>query len=491
MQQQRSAAPPVSASARRQFSSRRLVRGQALIWLLGTLSASAAVMYGVYNVGQLNANKAKTVNAADAAALAGATAQARLLNLMAYNNRALMANEAFLIQMLSMESWLGYFRTTADNIGTVLNIIGTFVPPVRVAAEVLRRTAQVADRARGQLTRTNDATLQLLEVSKRGLIAAHGIARWTGALLAEDAASRVVALSRTVSNGRTDDGFEIDDRGAVRAATFVANQRDWTRFTRPYQANQRTDARQVLLASRDQFSTDRPGNDWLNFDADCVAGMEKRGGSRLRGFDRWETQDTLELWTRRRLCSKRWMPIGWGRSNADLARNPGNTWNPSRAAQRRARQDGASGGHTHGPWTGVPEIYDIGNKRAQARETLGVDFVVAVRRPQNNTMTTRQLGVGTVHASPLGSSNLEERLSSDQLTAVSKARVSFDRPQRSPPNDFTAVGLWRPDRAREYGSLFSPYWQARLKDFSSNEKRLLVTAMGLNPALSGLTPGGQ
>jgi hypothetical protein len=99
--------------------------------------------------------------------------------------------------------------------------------------------------------------------------------------------------------------------------------------------------------------------------------------------------------------------------------------------------------------------------------------------------------MGVAHASPLGSSNLEERLSSDQLTAVSKARVSFERPQRGLPNDFTAVGLWRPDRAREYGSLFSPYWQARLTEFSSNEKRLLMTAMGLNPALAGLTPGGR
>jgi hypothetical protein len=491
MQQQTSPAPPSTAGGRRHIASYRFMRGQALIWLLGTLSASAAVMYGVYNVGQLNSNKAKTVNAADAAALAGATAQARLLNLMAYNYRALMANEAFLIQMLSMESWLGYFRTSADNIGTVLDIIGIFAPPARIAAEVLNRTAQLADRARGRLIQVNDKVIGLLEISKSGLSAAHGTARWTGALLAEEAASRVIASSRTTSNGRSDNGFEIDDRGAVRAATFVANQRDWTQFTRPYQTNQRTDARQVLLASRDQFSTDRPGTDWLNLSVDCVGGLEKSGGARLVGFDRWETQDTLELWTPGKLCSRNWTPVGWGRSNADRTRNSGNAWEPLRSAQRLARQDGASAGHTHGTWTGVPAVYDIGDKRARARATLGVDFVVAVRRPQNNTMTTRQLGLGTAHASPLGSSNMHERLSSDQLTAVSKARVSFERPQRELPNDFTAASLWRPDSAREYGSLFSPYWQARLADFSSNEKRVLMTAMGLNPALAGLTPGGR
>ena len=52
-------------------------RGQAAIWLLGTLAASAAVMYAVFNTGQVIVGKQRAVNAADAAALAGATAEAR------------------------------------------------------------------------------------------------------------------------------------------------------------------------------------------------------------------------------------------------------------------------------------------------------------------------------------------------------------------------------------------------------------------------------
>jgi hypothetical protein len=106
-------------------------------------------------------------------------------------------------------------------------------------------------------------------------------------------------------------------------------------------------------------------------------------------------------------------------------------------------------------------------------------------------MTSRQLGMGLAHASPAGSSDMDESLSGDQLSALSKARVFFERPQRGLPNDFTAATLWRPDRAKEYGSLFSPYWQARLADFSSREKSLLFAAMGLNPALAALNPGGR
>jgi hypothetical protein len=419
-------------------------------------------MYGVYNVGQLNANKAKTVNAADAAALAGATVQARLLNLMAYNNRALMANEAFLIQMLSMESWLGYFSSTASNIGSVIDIIATFAPPVRAAAVLLNRTAQSADRARGRLTTANDTIVQTLELSKRGIALAHSIASSGGGLLAQDAASRVVAGNRTTMGARIDAGFEVDDRPAVRVVTVAANQADWIRFTRQYKGDERTDARRVLVASTDPFSVHRPGSAWLNVSVYCVGGLEKRGGSRLVGFNRWETQDTLELWTPGKLCRRNWTPVGWGRANADLAGSNGTTWSPRRAAQRLARQDGAGGGHSHANWTGVPAVYDVSDKRAQSRATLGVDFKVAVRRPQVNMATSSQLGMGATHASPLGASNMEERLSSEQLTAVAKARVFFERPQRGVTNDFTATTLWRPDRAREYGSLFSPYFQSTL-----------------------------
>jgi len=61
----------------------RTQRGQALIWLVGIMAAAVAVLYGIYDVTQVTSGKQKAVNAADSAALAGATVEARLLNLMA------------------------------------------------------------------------------------------------------------------------------------------------------------------------------------------------------------------------------------------------------------------------------------------------------------------------------------------------------------------------------------------------------------------------
>lgn len=471
--------------------SARRTKGQALVWLLGTMAAAAAIMYGVYNVGQVTNDKAKTVNAADAAALAGATAQARILNLVAYNNRSLIANEVLLVQMLSIESWLGYIATTAGNFSTVSTVIGVAIPPLQFMARALAQVRQAAQQTRnGAVRPAINGIIGVLEGLKTSLARAHQVVLLNGGLVAQNAATNVARASRAQFNGQNDPGIEIDNRPAVRAETFLFNETQWQRFTRRYSANERTDAGEVLLASRDSFSANRPGQWYLNLTLPFgVAGIEKAGGSRLQGFDRWETQDTLEIWQRPNpVKGRRWTAIGWGRANADRNGTAGNRWG-RRSAHKRAYTDGRT--HSHRGWTGVPAVYDVADKRANTRENLGVDFRVVVRRLNVNVLTTERFGMGQVPDNPMGTTQMAERLQSNQLTAMAKARVTFERPQRGLANDITANGLWRPDRAKEYGSLFSPYWQARLADFSGAEKATLMTAMGINPLNAPLTPGGH
>lgn len=470
-------------------STARASRGQAVIWLLGTLAASTAILYGVFNTAQMTVSKQRTVNAADASALAGATVQARVLNLAAYNNRAMMANEAFLIQMLSIESWLQYFANTADNFGTVAQIVGVFIPPVNIIAQFLDKTGDVAEEIHDGLVTANDGIITALELSKTAIGAAHLVVVKGGGLLAEDAATRVVEANRTQFGTHEDLGVELDKRPGVRAATFALNEKNWLSFTKQYTGNNRQDSREVLLASRDRFSADRPGEWWTNLNAGLV-GTEKRGGSQLKGYDRWETQDTLEVWEKvpckSGLC-KEFQPIGWGRSNADKDGQMGDVWSPNRSAQKLAYQEGEA----HDDWTGTPSVYDVADKSAKTRATLGVDFVVAARRVRTATLTTQQLGMGKDTGALSGTSDMTERLEADQYTALAKARVSFERPQRGLTNDFTASSLWRDDSAKEYGSLFSPYWQARLVDLTKTEKAGLLLAMGMLPDKALYTPGGQ
>jgi hypothetical protein len=378
-------------------------QGQALIWLLGTLAASAAVLYGVFSVGQLHAAKAKTVNAADAAALAGATVEARMLNLIAYNNRAVIANEAMLIQLVSIESWLGYFSNTANNFGTVADILGVFIPPIAAIGKLLDETADTAKKLRKKGVKpVIDEAIRALELAKKGVSGAHGAILVGGGLVSEDAASRVVQANRAAFGIHQDPGVEIDDRAAVRAATFLLNQQRWLAFSKQYSGNERTDARQVLLDSRDEFSKNRPGQPWFNFGVG-FAGIEKLGGSQLQGFDRWEAQDTLEVWKLDWRGKKDYLPIGWGRANADESGTTGSNWSPNRSAQDWAWNDGI--GHSHKKWSGVPAVYDIADKKQANRADLGIDFLVAVRRPQGNTMTSSNFRHPDLGGSLFGTSN--------------------------------------------------------------------------------------
>lgn len=472
-------------------SLRTRTKGQAAIWLLGTLAASAAVMYAVFNTGQVIVGKQRAVNAADAAALAGATAEARLLNLMAYANRGVVANEVFLTQLLSLESWVQYMGNTAGHIEIVLDIISLFPPATAIAqtlAKVMDKVEMVADKAHSGLQKGVNVYIPVLEGVKSGLKAAQFAINKGGGLLAEDAARNMVQANRTDFNGRKDAGVVIADTQLVKEATFIKNNADWIRFTKLYEGNERGDGKYILEQSLDRFSANRPGQFWLNFTIPFVgSGLDKDGGSRLQGFDRWESQDTLEF---KNPCGVKmcYTPVGWGRANADKNGNAGKTWSPGHSVQKEARKDGG----THSGWSGVPALYDIANKDVKQRAELGLDFVVAVARPGANDFTTTSLSMDNV-ASPsvTGSAHVPPKQEASQNAAFAKARVFFERPRRGLTNDFTASGLWRPDSAKEYGSLYSPYWQARLRDLTLVEKGALMTAMGISPDHAVYTPGGQ
>ncbi|HSI48223.1 MAG TPA: pilus assembly protein TadG-related protein [Ideonella sp.] len=464
-------------------------KGQAIVWLLGTMAAAAAVMLGVYSVGQVTVAKQKTVNAADAAALSGATVQARVLNLVAYNNRSIMANEVFLAQSLSLEAWLGYAQTTGRNFGIVAN----FIPYVGTAiGRVLQQASQIAGQARNGMSRFVDFLIPVMEGLKTGFSLAHQAVLLAGGALAENAASNVVQANRADFNGHGDAGLQIDNSPGVRTATIVANEVQWNNFTKRYTNNDRGDAKQVLLDSRDPFSVNRPGNFLFNITLPFVAKEEKRGGTQLVNYDRWESEDTLELGTWNAVKFKwEWgIPIGYGRANADRNGSSGNTWG-SHPVYDAAWSDGAS--HSHRRWTGVPSLYDVRDQNQNNRDKLHIDFLVAVQRPQANTMTSQNLGMGTSFSSPTGSPEMNENLSANKLSALSKGVVFFERPKSGLANDATASPLWRPDGAKEYGSLYSPYWQARVTDLTQVEKAGLMALVGpaQNAALVRLTPGGQ
>ena len=92
--------------------------GQTIVFFLAMVAACCCMLAFVYNVGQVTNRKEEAINAADAAALSGALVEARMLNFQAYTNRAMVANEVAIAQLVSLDSFVRYnnelFQHIAD-----------------------------------------------------------------------------------------------------------------------------------------------------------------------------------------------------------------------------------------------------------------------------------------------------------------------------------------------------------------------------------------
>ena len=112
---------------------RRLHSGQSSILLLALLASLVAAGAAAFGSGQLVNDKMRLVNAADAAAYSAALWQARSLNYQAYLNRAIVANEVAIAQLVSLRSWSRYVDTVTTNIDRVTRYVPYLGPPMQAA----------------------------------------------------------------------------------------------------------------------------------------------------------------------------------------------------------------------------------------------------------------------------------------------------------------------------------------------------------------------
>lgn len=132
--------PPVRSISRRES-------GQAALFALLLIPTAIVATLLVFNTGQITANKLRVQNAADAAAFSAMELQARQMNLDAYLNRAMLANEVAIGQAVSILSWSRYAYRAGDNIQEVLGKIkdvSKFIPYVgSVIASAIQAWQQV------------------------------------------------------------------------------------------------------------------------------------------------------------------------------------------------------------------------------------------------------------------------------------------------------------------------------------------------------------
>jgi hypothetical protein len=483
-------------------------RGQALLWFLAMGAALAATFVAVYGVGQVTSEKQKIVNAADAAAYSGGMAQARILNVASYSNRAVIANEVFIAQMVSLDSWTSYVEKLTGNYENVLSVITPIVSAIPAVGQVLgpilqalqqlmRGLEQIASQIARAVDQATPAVITAWEtafpvwygVTVRGSFTPP-VASLAGMAAAQD------SLRHNVVNwgGRSGD---VAASVVNYAAFFGRNEYQWQNFTKIYRGNDRRFAKEVLLQSRDEFSTDRPGSrapllgtGKLSSCPPLGVGSEKVGITRMQDYTRWEAQDTLEFYTAAPVkCNRNYLPVGWGRATATRNAERGQQiQSPGRTAGQLAYSDSP---HLNRGWTGVKELIDINRNNAGelTKNPAEVSFAIAVQKSGANIPTNErsQFAHQDTGSTTLGSPDVRANYANNRMASIAMARVFFERPPRR-TQDFTGQQLMRGPESgspkREYASLYNPYWQVRVKQPDAGEKAVLLGLAGANPAFA-------
>jgi hypothetical protein len=108
----------------------RRQQGQASVFVLALLGVVLVCAVFLYTSGRVTSEKMQLQNAADAAAFGAATLEARSLNFAAYTNRAMVANEVAVGQLIGLLSWTDQL-TQSEEYGDV------YTAAIEVAGQAL------------------------------------------------------------------------------------------------------------------------------------------------------------------------------------------------------------------------------------------------------------------------------------------------------------------------------------------------------------------
>lgn len=108
--------------------------GQAIVLILLLTLAGLVGGVALYSTGILTSEKIQLQNAADASAYSVSVIEARDLNYTAYMNRAMVANEVAIGQMVSMMSWAYMTRSTPEFISNYAGLLDAIICPISLGS---------------------------------------------------------------------------------------------------------------------------------------------------------------------------------------------------------------------------------------------------------------------------------------------------------------------------------------------------------------------
>lgn len=491
----------------------RRLRGHATMLTVILFAVSALAVTGMYNVGQQTTSKVRLQTVSDAAAYSVGTVVARDLNFKAYTNRAMVANQIAVAQMIGLASWSRMLRHAGQNfriITSALSIIPVIGQALAVIGNVIERGSNIIDQAITQMARI---VVPIQEILIDTLAEAQRVFHFATLGMARETLTTVVGQSDR----------DIDTGALATNGVF------WGSFTRTWEGQQERyrpqrvndnrpaareararveEFRTVTEASGDRFVNQRSYN-WFNMSIWPLMGlrMRKYGGSELMPTRNnqqiqnysWTAMDSVGFEVR--TCCRRFgrwrswneiAPFGWGAAHAlsngsnvfeyanfsnarraDGGRRWGNgTWELSwttsvGAAQYRSRNLSSS--------RGIRPFYDLQQRGRLPDDQLNVQVVLLKRADRMRTWNTVLRGA---NQQPQPTFDVEERggMAGDTMSTLAKSGIYFSREVNAFRDSRIGESSWRrADGQREYGNMYNPFWQVRLLP-STNAERTAALA---------------
>jgi hypothetical protein len=429
------------------------------------LFTASIVLYFLFNTGQVTREKTKLVNTADAVAYSAGLLHARALNFDAYTNRALLANEVAMAQLVGLASWTRYLKILGTNAAmqnpsvSELWMFPTFIPSYTLAGSLGPSSADYALKAEEQAFKASDEMARLLQKAQTVLHKTLPAARL--GLMNEVAAA----------NYRDEGSVKVDPLALADGWSDYGG----AAFARRYSGDDRkrfADLTKAIVA-KDGFN---PRRSWflLASTITCTASngvfmdwLNRRGGTEMVSYDEWKAMDTLSWFNWRAkgkppVCWLTERPLGYGQQAA-FPKVDEDKGNPDYYDGSRFANPAASvmASMNSGEWkfSGLPSYYELSPKAlGNADPRLG--FTLRLTRPRNQLRTT----AGAARPKSAGRLATFDNPAGDVMAAVAASEVFFRRPEP------------RQDGKEELASLFNPYWQVHLT-MPSTSSRLAAAAL--------------
>jgi competence protein ComGC len=485
-------------------------RGQALVFIGVT---TVIVLLGVillFNVAQLTTQKMKLQNTADAAAYSGVVLEARDYNFSAYANRAMIANQVTVAQLIGTISWLrnldnvyrtGPFTAVPQTFAS-LSALGAMWTTVWNAIRVVVGGANAAASAAGFAVKALDVWIDLLY----GGSSAYHIAM-------------VLTVPEVVLDViKENDADASLSLSATQVAFALKHGYDAYQFTSDYDP-------QATSGSNQDTSTDPGGSQdrqanvifnsqdgWYNFRSypwplpilldptKFIPGnfgtafmiMYHSGGTEMKEtvnskkFSSWTALDAtgtfvlLMLWifvpfpipipipiplpqgSGAAFCGQATPSLSPASNNFNhnFSEAYGSAFvNPLTIAPAGI-QVGKGPGANVDSRCGLKRYWDVTKRTTNDPNLEGPDLLIEVEKDIKNitVSTSNSMKIGKDTSGALW---LPAAPEGDVIRSMSKAHAYFSRPPKLFPRD---------DGKTEFGSLYNPYWQARLKPNSLLEQ---------------------